>query len=365
LGNLIEGAVDDILITRVDGCVNNADCNDGNLCTTDVCNTGTCSNTNNTLSCSDGNMCTTNDACSGGVCVGGAALNCNDGNACTNDSCIPATGCLNSNNSNPCSDGNACTTNDICSGGICVGGAAPNCNDNNPCTNDSCNPGSGCVNANNTNACSDGLFCTAGDACGGGVCVGGAGSPCGNAALCSEATDTCGCEQPFAAPAGPRHVSILPGTSTTPVALRVTGDPGDGTVACVTRYVQADGSLASMPVFQLPSVWNTTYASDPAIRPNTTYTVQTDCGTAMTSNLSSGASVTTRPHADFTGSPAITIDDILRVVAAFAGMPAPGTTEEYYDIVPCQPNGDVDIDDILAVLSAFGGATFNCTAPCP
>ena len=79
-------------------------------------------NANNTAPCNDGNACTTNDTCGGGTCVGGAPPNCNDGNVCTTDSCNPATGCANTNNTAPCSDGNSCTAPDVCSLGSCVSG---------------------------------------------------------------------------------------------------------------------------------------------------------------------------------------------------------------------------------------------------
>jgi hypothetical protein len=149
-------------------------CNDGNGCTDDSCNPASgCIYTNNTAPCSDGNACTTNDTCGGGTCVSGAPLICNDGNGCTDDSCNPASGCIYTNNSAPCSDGNACTTNDTCAGGTCVGGAPPDCNDGNGCTDDTCSPAVGCINTNNTAPCSDGNTCTAPDVCGGGSCISG------------------------------------------------------------------------------------------------------------------------------------------------------------------------------------------------
>ncbi|HYS54558.1 MAG TPA: post-COAP-1 domain-containing protein [Thermoanaerobaculia bacterium] len=165
-------------------------CDDGNVCTTDTCNTQTgCVHTNNTNPCSDGNACTTNDACSGGTCVGGPAPNCDDGNVCTDDSCVPATGCVHTNNTGPCNDGNACTTNDTCAAGACVGGPAANCNDNNVCTDDSCNPVTGCVHTNNTNPCSDGNACTTNDTCSGGTCIGGPAPNCDDGNVCTD--DSC------------------------------------------------------------------------------------------------------------------------------------------------------------------------------
>ncbi len=165
-------------------------CDDANLCTDDSCNPATgCVHTNNSAPCNDGNACTTNDACSGGLCVGGPALNCDDSNPCTDDSCNPATGCVNSNNTAPCSDGNACTTNDACSGGLCAGGPALNCDDSNPCTDDSCNPATGCVHTNNTAPCDDGSACTTNDTCSGGLCVGGPAPNCDDSNPCTD--DSC------------------------------------------------------------------------------------------------------------------------------------------------------------------------------
>src|SRR5262249_6476284 len=224
-------------------------CNDNNPCTNDACNPATgCTHTNNTATCDDGNACTTQDTCAGCVCVGAPALNCDDGkvctadscnpatgcqhanvpgacddgnacppnhtstrgpcaalpplncndnNPCTTDSCDPATGCKHVNNTGPCDDGNACTTNDTCSGGVCVGGAAPNCDDGNPCTNDSCNPATGCAHTNNSAPCNDGNSCTQTDACQAGACVGTnpvvctASDQCHTAGTCNTATGVC------------------------------------------------------------------------------------------------------------------------------------------------------------------------------
>ena len=59
------------------------------------------------------------DACDNtNVC---ANLNCDDGNVCTDDSCVPATGCVHTDNSVVCDDGNACTQTDTCRNGTCTG----------------------------------------------------------------------------------------------------------------------------------------------------------------------------------------------------------------------------------------------------
>ncbi len=100
-------------------CELDADCNDGDPCSTDTCATGACKHANNTKPCQDGNACTVNDTCSSGVCTAGTTKSCNDFELCTNDSCNTATGCIN---------------------------AIKTCNDSKVCTADSCDPKTGaCV----------------------------------------------------------------------------------------------------------------------------------------------------------------------------------------------------------------------------
>ncbi|MEK6675879.1 MAG: hypothetical protein AABZ47_09530, partial [Planctomycetota bacterium] len=209
-------------------CLNNADCDDVNPCTDDICTLGVCSNPNNMLPCSDGLFCTLTDDCSGGVCVGsgdpcpGQLCNeitnacvdcltnadCNDGNPCTDDICLVGA-CTTVNNSVSCNDGMFCTLLDTCSDGVCVGAGTPcpgqlcnestdtcvdcltnaDCDDANLCTDDSCTGGL-CSNTNNTVSCDDGLFCTATDACSGGACLG-TGSPCTGGQFCNETLDSC------------------------------------------------------------------------------------------------------------------------------------------------------------------------------
>ncbi|OWY62456.1 hypothetical protein B7486_58335, partial [cyanobacterium TDX16] len=73
------------------GCMNAGDCDDGNPCTDDVCNMGTCENTNNMAACDDGDLCTTADTCSGGACAG-TPVSCPMGQTCnpTNGMCESA-----------------------------------------------------------------------------------------------------------------------------------------------------------------------------------------------------------------------------------------------------------------------------------
>lgn len=149
-------------------------CGDSNPCTDDFCvPLQGCDHTANEASCSDNNACTLDDYCQNSVCQSGpGTLQCWDGNQCTQDSCSPASGCVNEPLSNTqCTDGNACTSGDLCQSGSCVSGALLNCNDNKVCTDDSCDPQTGCVNANNTQECNDNNACTLGDVCADGLCT--------------------------------------------------------------------------------------------------------------------------------------------------------------------------------------------------
>lgn len=169
-------------------CETNADCTDMNACTDDTCSNGTaCLHAPHVGSCSDGNACTIGDTCSAGTCVGGAVTTCNDNNVCTTDSCVPATGCVNTPFVGACDDGNLCTTGDSCATGSCVG-APINCGDGNPCTNDVCTAGA-CSNPPNSAPCSDGNACTIGDTCSASACQPGAPATCNDSNVCT--TDSC------------------------------------------------------------------------------------------------------------------------------------------------------------------------------
>jgi cysteine-rich repeat protein len=165
-------------------------CNDNNPCTQDTCNStnGCTFLPEDGGPCSDNNACTEGDLCSSGQCLPGDFIACDDGNLCTTDSCAPATGCVYEANAVACDDGELCTVDDHCDGGICVGGMLLNCDDENPCTDDSCDGVAGCLNINNTLGCDDGNACTGNDVCAGGECHGVA-LDCDDQDLCTD--DSC------------------------------------------------------------------------------------------------------------------------------------------------------------------------------
>ncbi len=165
-------------------------CADNNLCTDDSCDPESgCEFVDNTASCNDGNACTIGDECDAGQCAGGAALECDDGNLCTDDGCDSESGCQAVPNEANCDDGNACTTGDICGGGSCGFVGFLDCDDDNPCTKDGCDPQLGCTHDLLAVACSDGDPCTVGDMCDNGLCVSGAALDCEDFNPCTD--DSC------------------------------------------------------------------------------------------------------------------------------------------------------------------------------
>jgi hypothetical protein len=126
--------------TRIPGCCEtDADCDDHDACTRDVCINRACGHI--TISCDDDGIACTVDRCNKVLgCNYPVHERCNDGDRCTVDSCIAGIGCLNV----PvlCADFFACTR-DSCdpNTGACL--YTPDhtrCNDNDPCTADECDP---------------------------------------------------------------------------------------------------------------------------------------------------------------------------------------------------------------------------------
>ena len=175
-------------------------CSDSNPCTIDSCDPDAgCLNSpamDNSV-CDDGNFCTADDKCVAGVCVGPIPLSCDDFNPCTDDSCDPATGCTQENNEAPCEDGMFCTVGEQCEGGLCAGSVPMTCDDFNPCTDDSCDEsGDQCLFVPNSADCDDGNICTTDDACSNGECEPGGQVDCSDGDNCT--VDSCdpagGCE---------------------------------------------------------------------------------------------------------------------------------------------------------------------------
>ena len=179
-------------------CTTDGDCDDGDVCTFDECNGGTCSQTPIENCCEVQADCTTpSNFCFTVMCntstnrceydnVGGCCHDhddCDDGNDCTRDHCNPVTGecrvgvprsCFCTADVD-CNDGNDCTadTCDIVTGrcdfapiaGCCTSNA--DCADGDACTTNTCDtatgtctssPVAGCCNLDGE--CDDGMVCT-------------------------------------------------------------------------------------------------------------------------------------------------------------------------------------------------------------
>ena len=187
---------------------NGSACDDGNACTTGTsCTAGTCGGgaprvctalsqchdpgtcdpatgcsnppKANGTACNDGNACTTVDSCQSGACTGASPIVCTAISGChVPGVCDPASGTCSTpfrQNGFPCDDSNACTEGSFCTNGACGGGAAIACVPPDQCQQvGACDPDNGCVFVNKPNgtACNDADLCTQVDTCQAGACVG-------------------------------------------------------------------------------------------------------------------------------------------------------------------------------------------------
>jgi hypothetical protein len=182
--SLTEAGIDNFQVSSFtcSSCSGPEECDDGNVCTDDLCVDSVCQNPFNRVACDDGNACTAEDVCNGGECTGievpgcipcGAPEDCDDGDICTDDDCVGNV-CEHTNNVAACDDGDLCTENDTCTDGTCSGSAIPDCD---ICLSDA--------------DCDDSVFCNGDETCniGTGECVPGI-EPCPGQP-CDELTETC------------------------------------------------------------------------------------------------------------------------------------------------------------------------------
>lgn len=150
-------------------CINDAQCNDNNPCTSESCSVaGVCNRTCNVnTNCGTKNKCKlsgTNCACTAVDCINDGQ--CNDNNGCTSESCSAAGACnrtCNVNSLGSCPDRQVCRSTGggcVCQGVECTNGN--HCADNNPCTDRWCNgsPNWNCGTSCNNAGCGGNRRCS-------------------------------------------------------------------------------------------------------------------------------------------------------------------------------------------------------------
>jgi hypothetical protein len=156
--------------------------------------------------CDDGKPCT-DDSCTGGCCVNEPVDCSGAGDQCNTAECDESGPPGNCNiltpkpNGTACNDGLFCSVGESCQNGSCVGGSAYNCDTlDDQCNDGVCNEVSNQCERQPINEglpCNDGLFCTDGEVCTNGTCGGGTAHDCSylnsqcTLGICNESLDTC------------------------------------------------------------------------------------------------------------------------------------------------------------------------------
>ncbi len=191
-------AVSDACVPTCPGCAIDDVCygdgqqNPSNPC--EVCTASTSRDSwsdNDGATCDDGLFCTTGDICSAGTCAGPDALDCDDGVTCNGaESC--------DEDADMCAAGTVtCAADEVCdvAADMCTA-TCPGCRIDGVCYGDGqLNPAESCQRcdadadpsawSNRVGSCDDGLYCTEGDACDAGSCVGGAARTCSDGVACN------------------------------------------------------------------------------------------------------------------------------------------------------------------------------------
>ncbi len=203
--------------------------------------------------------------------------------------------------------------------------------------------------------CNDEDICTEDDMCDTGLCVG---TPIPQA--------------PIVVSEGPRYIDVTPQPpgSVAPVALMVTSP--DWT--CLSKYIDADGTLVADPVIQLPDAWGTVIVQGPDFVPSSTYNVVAKCS----AHVSAPGSASTSKWGDVAGSftdgqwpppdGSVGLADFLAIIEGFQHVVTAPALERI-DLWPCMPDGSIDLRELTMVISAFQGLSYEestgCPAPCP
>jgi hypothetical protein len=170
---------------------------------------------------------------------------------------------------------------------------------------------------------------------------------------------------------GCRYLGVTPRAGQTPVALLVSG--ANSSVACVSLYVQDDGTLGPDPVYKPPTGvdgWGTAHVRGVEIIPSTSYVVQSECDTGQGIGHSTAAQDTTWQWGDTDNNGGlIDVRDFTWVADGFRGQFVMATryAVDLWGPVPedCTPRLVISILDIMHCLDAFQQYPFPCEDPCP
>lgn len=174
-----------------------------------------------------------------------------------------------------------------------------------------------------------------------------------------------GCPRPTAVAIGSRYLAVTPAPAANQVALVVTGEIGDPAIACVSLFVQTDGTLDLSPIFRTPDEWGTVHVTDLKIIPSARYHVQAACAQGQQiQSVSSPASATTWMWGDVNSNSTVDIDDVTLVLNGSKGIFSGDTILENLDLAPCLPDRQIDALDVEDVLDASVGVPYPCAEPC-
>lgn len=174
------------------------------------------------------------------------------------------------------------------------------------------------------------------------------------------------CPSPTVAVEGCRYIAVTPAAGTGNVALRVRGNAADPPVSCVNAYVQANGRVATTPVFQSVATWGTIRVKDTETLPSRLYSIQADCNPSTPGvNFSAAVNGTTWSGGDTNNDARIDFVDIVRMVDYFQGTNHATVKIGNVDVWPCAPDNTLDFLDILKAVDWFQGLPMGCVYPCP
>lgn len=179
--------------------------------------------------------------------------------------------------------------------------------------------------------------------------------------------------QPLAEPVGSRYIAVTPpeGEGLFGLRVRVSDCP------LVERFVGPPAGpfniahLVANPAnaaFLSHEGWgHTVVVAGPEIVPDSDYQIRSDVDPLGlgTAELSPPSSVHTWRYGDANNSGIVNLDDIICVLNGFSSSFSGLCTIYSTDLRGDNPNEAVTIDDILAVLAAFGGNPYPGTQPCP